>query len=124
MNVKTETGVSALDTVKLLLAVAILIGGIVGYYYYPNLSIVVRALMVIGGVVLGIAVAMQTHKGGEFWKFMTGARMELRKVVWPTQQETIQTTIAVIIFVLIMGIFFWGLDMILLWATSKLTQGV
>ena len=55
MNVKTETGVSALDTVKLLLAVSILIGGIVGYYYYADLSIVVRALMVIGGVVLGIA---------------------------------------------------------------------
>jgi preprotein translocase subunit SecE len=124
MNVKTETGVSALDTVKLLLAVAILVGGIVGYYYYANLSIVVRALMVIGGVVLGIAVAMQTHKGSEFWKFMTGARMELRKVIWPTQQETIQTTIAVIIFVMIMAVFFWGLDMVLLWATSKLTQGV
>ena len=124
MNAKTETGVSALDTVKLLLAVAILIGGIVGYYHYANLSIVVRALMVIGGVVLGIAVAMQTQKGSEFWKFMTGARMELRKVIWPTQQETIQTTIAVIIFVIIMGIFFWGLDMVLLWATSKLTQGI
>jgi preprotein translocase subunit SecE len=66
-------------------------------------------------------VALQPFRGQAFWKFVQGARIELRKVVWPTREETIQTTIAVLIFATIMGVFFAGLDWALLKVTSALT---
>jgi len=55
------------------------------------------------------------------WKFAQGARVELRKVVWPTREETIQTTLVVLLFALIGGVFFWLLDLFLLFLTSRLT---
>ena len=121
MNAKTETGSSALDTVKLLFAIAILIGGIVAYYYYQDLSVLIRAGAVLGAVVLSIVVVLQTAKGRNMWQFIQGSRVELRKVIWPNRQETMQTTLAVIVFVIILGLFFWGLDLLLLWITQKLT---
>jgi len=121
MNAQTETGASALDTVKLLLAIAILIGGFVAYYYYQDVSILLRAGGVLASVVIAIVVAMQTAKGRNLWQFVQGSRVELRKVVWPNRQDTMQTTLAVIIFVIILGLFFWGLDLSLLWVTKTVT---
>jgi preprotein translocase subunit SecE len=121
MNAQTETGASALDTVKLFLAIAALIGGIVAYYYYPDLSVLIRAGGVLASVVIAIVIVMQTAKGRDMWQFIQTSRIELRKVVWPNRQDTTQTTLAVIVFVIILGVFFWGLDMGLLWVTKTLT---
>jgi preprotein translocase subunit SecE len=121
MNAKTETGSSAFDTIKLLLAIAILIGGIVAYYYFQDLSVLIRAAAVLVSVVLSIVVVLQTERGRNMWQFIQGSRVELRKVVWPNRQETMQTTLAVIVFVIILGLFFWGLDLLLLWITQKVT---
>ena len=121
MNAQTETGASALDTVKLFLAIAVLIGGIVAYYYYPDLSVLIRAGGVLASVVIAIVIVMQTAKGRDMWQFIQTSRIELRKVVWPNRQDTTQTTLAVIVFVIILGVFFWGLDMGLLWVTKTLT---
>jgi preprotein translocase subunit SecE len=121
MTEKTESGVNTLDTVKLILAAALVLGGIVAYYYYAQAPILARA----GGVVLAIVAAavltLQSEPGRTLWHFMQTSRVELRKVVWPTKVETRQTTIAVIIFVVIMGVFFWALDLFLLWVTRALT---
>jgi len=62
-----------------------------------------------------------TVPGKELWRFILGSRIEVRKMVWPNRQETMQTTLAVFVFVLVMGVFFWVLDMFLLWATRLLT---
>ncbi|MEE8463414.1 MAG: preprotein translocase subunit SecE [Gammaproteobacteria bacterium] len=121
MNAQTETGASALDTVKLLLAIAVLISGIGAYYYYPDMSVVIRAGGVLASVVIAIVIVMQTAMGREMWQFIQTSRVELRKVVWPNRQDTTQTTLAVIVFVIILGVFFWGLDMGLLWVTKTLT---
>jgi preprotein translocase subunit SecE len=121
MNAQTETGASALDTVKLFLAIAVLIGGIVAYYYYPDLSVLIRAGGILASVVIAIVIVMQTAKGRDMWQFIQTSRVELRKVVWPNRQDTTQTTLAVIVFVIILGVFFWGLDMGLLWVTKTLT---
>ncbi len=122
MNANTETsGASALDVIKTVVAVALLLGGIVGYYYFEDASIVLRAAGVVFGIALGIAVFATTERGRELWSFIQSSRVELRKVVWPTRPETLQTTVAVIIFTLIMGLFFWILDKGLLWATRLLT---
>lgn len=123
MNAKTETpaGASALDSVKLVFSAALLLGGLVGYYWFADASVVLRALGVVLSVALALAVFFTTARGRDLWRFIQTSRIELRKVVWPTRQETFQTTMAVIIFVIIMGLFFWGLDMFLLWATRILT---
>ena len=121
MNTKAEQSASALDTIKLLLAAAILIAGVGAYYYYPDVSILLRAVGVLVALILSLVVAFTTTQGNALWKFMLGSRVELRKVVWPTRQEALQTTVAVLVFALIMGVFFWLLDLFLLWVTRVLT---
>jgi len=121
MSTKVQTGPGPLDTVKLMLAALVLIGGIVAYYYFEDESILLRAAGVLIGLALGIVIAMQSTQGRELWRFIQGARVELRKVIWPTRQEAMQTTLTVLVFVLILGIFFWGLDFFLLWGSAALS---
>ena len=108
------------DIIKLLAAAALLIGGLFGYYYYLELSLPLRVLMVLGGFGTGVTMAMTSMQGKRLWAFIQGSRIEIRKVVWPTQQETTQTAIAVFVFTLVMALFFWGLDSFLLWLTRIL----
>jgi preprotein translocase subunit SecE len=121
METKVEAEPTFVDTAKLVLAVAIIVASIVGYYYFADAPVALRALGVL--VALGAAafVALQSVQGQSIWKFIQGARVELRKVVWPTREETIQTTIAVFVFAAIMGVFFWLLDLFLLFVTSRIT---
>jgi len=118
MDSKADTEPTALDTAKLALAFAILIGGVVGYYYYAELPLVVRVLFVLVALAVGAWVALQSAQGQLLWKFIQASRVELRKVVWPTREETVQTTIAVLVFATIMGVFFWLLDFFLLTFTQ------
>ena len=111
---------SFIDTVKLLIAAGVLLGGLYSYYYYLQVSLPLRVLMVLGGFLVGTAIAMTSFQGKQLFSFIQSSRIEIRKVVWPTNQETSQTTIAVFVFTLVMGIFFWGLDSFLLWLTRTL----
>ncbi len=121
MTSRPQQGATEFDTVKLVIAAIILVGGIAAYYVYEDESILIRAAGVIVATALAMFVAMQTDPGRTLWRFIQGSRIEIRKVVWPTRPETMRTTAAVIVFVLIMGVFFWGLDMFLFWATRTLT---
>jgi len=121
MNAQTETsGSGVLDIIKLLLAAFVLVSGLYGYYYYLEVSLPLRVLMVLGGLAAGIGIAMTSAQGQRLRAFIQGSRVEIRKVVWPTRQETTQTAIAVFVFTLIMALFFWGLDSILLFVTRSL----
>ena len=122
MTTHTETSQSgALDIVKLLVAAAVIIGGLYSYYYYEfQLALPIRVLLVLGGTGAGIAIGMTSSQGQRLWHFIQGSRVEIRKVVWPTKQETTQTAIAVFVFTLIMAVFFWLLDSGLLWLTRRL----
>ena len=96
-------------------------GGLYAYYYYESeLPQAVRVLMVLGGTAAGIGMAMISTQGQRLWHFIQGSRVEIRKVVWPTKQETTQTAIAVFVFTLVMMLFFWALDSGLLWLTRQL----
>ena len=122
MVAKTEEVVSSkLDTVKLLLAIAVLIGGIVGFYYYEAESLLYRVLGVVFAAVVAIAISSTTMLGQNLIGFGREARMEVRKVVWPSRQETVQTTFMVIVAVIIIGIFLWLIDMLLAEAIQLLT---
>ena len=121
MTEQVEIGASALDTAKLVAAVAILVGGIAAFYLLGDLPLAVRWLMVLAALAAGIVVALQSAQGRAFWQFVQGSRVELRKVVWPTRQETLQTTLVVLVAILAMGIFFWVHDWILGSVTAALT---
>src|SRR5258706_7024426 len=90
-----EGGASAADIAKLSIAAALVVAGIVGYYWLADSALILRVLCVIGGVVAGAAVAWLTTPGREFTVFASEATTEVKKVVWPTRKETIQTTAAV-----------------------------
>jgi preprotein translocase subunit SecE len=109
------------DKVKLAVAILIVIAGVVGYYVLANQATWMRWLAVIAGLVLAGVVVAFSRYGSEFRRFVELARIELRKVVWPTRQETLQTTLVVFGFVIIAGLFFWVLDLVLAWATRALT---
>ena len=122
MSAQTEISESGvLDSIKLLIASVALIGGLYAYYYYEaDLAQAIRVLMVLGGTIAGIGIAMTSVQGQRLWHFIQGSRVEIRKVIWPTKQETTQTAIAVFVFTLVMMLFFWILDTGLLWLTQRL----
>jgi preprotein translocase subunit SecE len=121
METKVEEQATFVDTVKLALAVLILLAGLVSYYYFASSAVLLRAFGVIVAVAAGLGVVFTSFQGQLLWKFIQGARVELRKVVWPTREETIQTTLVVLVFALIGGVFFWLLDLVLLFVTKQIT---
>jgi len=121
MNTKVESTPGIADTAKLVLAAAALVGGIAAYYYFENESILLRVAGLLVALAIGTVIAFQSLQGQLLWRFIQNSRNEIRKVIWPTRQETMQTTLTVLVFTLILGIFFWILDLILLWGTGLLT---
>jgi preprotein translocase subunit SecE len=121
MDTKVESQPTFVDTAKLALAAGIVLAGFVAYYYFGDASALLRALAVLVAAGVAAVVALQSAQGQALWRFVQASRVELRKIVWPTREETIQTTIAVLVFALIMGTFFWLLDLLLLFVTSKIT---
>jgi preprotein translocase subunit SecE len=120
MTEQTQAGASALDTVKLVAAAAILVGGIVAFYWLGTYPLAVRWAIVLASFAAGVVVALQSAQGRAFWQFVQGSRVELRKVVWPTRQETLQTALVVFIAIIAMGAFFWMLD----WVLGALTRAL
>jgi preprotein translocase subunit SecE len=115
------SGASALDTAKLVAAIAILVGGIAAFYVLDSYPAALRWLIVLVAVAAGIFVALQSVQGRELWQFIQGSRVELRKVVWPTRDETNKMFMVVIAAIFVMALFFWVLDMGLGWITRTLT---
>ena len=115
---ESQSGV--LDIIKLLIAAGVLVGGLYGYYYLIEWTLPLRVLLVLGSLIAGVGIAMTSTQGQRLWALIQGSRVEIRKVVWPTKQETTQTAIAVFVFTLVMALFFWGLDSFLLWLTRTL----
>ena len=114
MDSKLETGPTSLDTVKLFLASLLLVSGIFAYYYYPDVSVLLRAVGVLVAFLAALGVFMLTYQGRLLSQFVQGSRIELRKVVWPSREETFQTTGIVLFFALLGGVFFWLLDLVLI----------
>jgi len=115
-----DTG-SRFDTLLLISALALLIGGLVAYYVFIELPKLVRMLLLLGSIAAAVAAVYRTALGQSLWSHVQGSRVELRKVVWPTRQESLQTTLIIAIFVLIVALMMWGLDAALLAGVQALT---
>lgn len=114
-------GSKSLDIVKLVVAGVLAIGSAVAFYWFADQwPTWARVLMVLAGVGIGAAVGLSSGPGILFRKFLRDAQIEVRKVVWPTRQETWQTTLIVAVAVLIIGIMIWVIDVILSWAVRMM----
>jgi len=122
MNASTETEPSgSFDFLKWGVIVLLLAGAVVGNYIFAEQSILVRAIAVVAAIVIAGLVAMQTVKGRNAVAFAKESRTEVRKVVWPTRQEAVQTTGIVLVATLIMSLLLWGLDSVLFWVVGLIT---
>jgi preprotein translocase subunit SecE len=121
-QVAAMKGSLTMDYMKWGLVLMLLGVGIVANYQYSSVAFLYRLL--IGMVLFSVAVvvALKTPQGRQFWQFAQAAKLEVQKVVWPNKQETMQSTIGVLVMVAVMGLILWGLDSILLkfvaWLTS------
>ena len=118
MNVKAEVQGSRFDLLKWLFVAALVVIAVVGNQYFASESVLYRVLALLVVAAVAAVVALQTAKGKAFWVLAKEARVEIRKVVWPTRQETTQTTLIVVAVVLIMALMLWGLDSLLGWLVS------
>ena len=121
MNSKSETQASKVDIYKLISAATLFVIAVGAFYYFAEYPTAVRTIGLLVATGGAIALAATTVLGEMVIGFLKDSRMELRKVVWPTRQETVQTSIAVIVMVVVMGIFLWLLDVLLFWLMSLLT---
>ena len=121
-DIKAQDGGGSANTVKLAIAILLVIAGVAGFYLLGNQAAWLRWLAVVAGLVLGAVVIGFSQYGTDLKQFWALSRIELRKIVWPSRQETGMTTLVVLGFVLVAGLFFWGLDVVLAWATQALTK--
>jgi len=110
-----------IDNVKIVLAVACVVAGVAAYYYFSDTALVLRVLMVLGGLVAAGGVAWLSTPGKEFFAFAQEAWQEAERVSWPSRKETLQTTAIVFAFVAIMAMFLFTVDTTLAWIVKLLT---
>lgn len=121
MNQQTASIGGTMSSFKWAIVFALIALGVTANYLFSDQSLLLRvvALFFLGALVL--LLALTTDQGKRFWGFTLEARAEMRKVVWPTRQETIQTTGLVLAVVAIVGLILWGVDIVLLKAVAWLT---
>ena len=120
MNIKSEEKEYRLDFAKWLVVAALVVVGVVGNSHFSAQPLLYRALALIVLAAAALFVAYNTEKGAGIWSLMQGSVVELRKVVWPTRQETNQTTLIVLAVVIFMSLVLWALDTVLGFFASKI----
>ncbi|OMH39008.1 preprotein translocase subunit SecE [Motiliproteus sp. MSK22-1] len=118
MNAKADSSESKLDSLKWIVVALLVAAGVIGNSYYSDQSLLYRVLALLVVAAVAGLLALQTTKGKAFFDMFKEAKTEIRKVVWPTRQETVQTTAIVVVVVLIVGILLWAIDSLLSWLVS------
>ncbi len=109
------------DLTKWISAAALLVAGVLAFYFFSNFSLLVRILILVGFIAGGVYLIYTTAKGKSIVEFLQDTNIEVRKVVWPSRQEALQTTGIVIVMVLVLAIFVWMLDSLLFWIVRLFT---
>ena len=118
MNAKVEVNEYPLNWLRWLIVVVLVAVGVVGNSYYDDLGLLYRVVALLALGLLTLWVAVNTAQGSAIWGTVKESQTEIRKVVWPTRQETNQTTLIVVVLTIIMAIILWGLDTLLGWVAS------
>jgi preprotein translocase subunit SecE len=108
------------DKIKIVFAVLLVMAGIAAFYYFAERAMIIRVAAVLGGMVAASLLFLTTNAGRVFKVYGQESVEEVRKVVWPTRKETLQTTAIVFVFVVVMALFLWLVDGSLLWTMKKL----
>lgn len=109
-----------IDKIKLALAVVIVFAGVYAFYQLTDQSELVRVSVLLGAIAVSVAVAMLSTQGKAAWEFVKGSRVELRKVVWPSNKETMQVTLSVFVIVVLIALFLWLVD----WGLTEIVSAV
>jgi preprotein translocase subunit SecE len=118
-----ETVSSTADRLKVALAAAVVVAGIVGFYALGEQPTVLRVVSVLAGLAAGGLIAWFSGPGQRFFAFAKDSWAETQRVVWPTRKETVQMTLTVFAFVVVMALFLWLVDKSLEWAFYDLLLG-
>ncbi|MDX1556635.1 MAG: preprotein translocase subunit SecE [Xanthomonadales bacterium] len=119
MGVKAEEA-GRLDSLKWLVVAVLVAAGVGGNIYFSDESLLYRVIALLVLALVAVYVASMTVRGGAFVDLLKGARTEIRKVVWPTRQESTQTTLIVVAVVIVAALLLWGLDSLLGWLAALL----
>ncbi|MBX6317678.1 preprotein translocase subunit SecE [Pigmentiphaga sp.] len=122
-NPNVETVTSTADRIKLGLAIAAFVAGLAGFYALSNSPMIARVGVIIAGVVVALVIAWFSEPGRRLIAFGQDSVQETRKVVWPSRKETVQTTMVVFAFVLVMALFLWVTDKTIEWVLYDLVLG-
>ncbi len=119
MSTSAETsGQSAIDWLKWIVVYAVVGAGVFGNWYYQDQSVLYRVLGLLVLAIVALLTLVQTQKGRAAWDLLKDARSEIRRVVWPTRQETLQTTMIVLVLIMVFSLILWLLDSALSWLVS------
>ncbi len=124
MNAQAEDTSKTIDVVKQVLSLSVVAAGIFAFYYFadvPGFTLLYRVLALVAVVLLALFIMLTTTLGKDGWAFALEAKQEVRKVVWPSREETMKTTLLVFGMVFIVGLILWLLDMFLFWGIRYLT---
>ena len=121
MSVETDQESGQFDVAKLALAILLIVSGLGGFYYFADQSFLFRVIGLLVILSIAVAIVYTTSLGHSFWRFAQGSSIELKKIVWPTKKETMQTTLIVGVMVLFVGILLWMFDGLLMWAIGQVT---
>lgn len=113
MTGKAEATARGMDVFKLALSASFVLVGVVAFYIFADQPLLYRVLGIVGAIIVAAVIAFTTERGRTLASFMRDARTEVRKMVWPTRFETLQTTIVVFIVVVILAVFLWLIDRVL-----------
>ena len=120
MSARIEKTTALADLVKWIAAIGLIVAALAAFYLFPDDSLLLRVVGLLVAAGLAGAIAYTTAKGREGWHFLRDARTEVRKVVWPTRTETLQTTGIVIVMVSLLAVVMWGFDSLLSVAVKRL----
>jgi preprotein translocase subunit SecE len=120
LSTNAENKAGTLDWLKWFAVAALLAGGVFANWYYQDEILLLRVSGLLATAAIAALLALQTERGRSIWTLLKEARTEVRRVVWPTNQETTQTTLVVILLVVIFALILWGLDSLLGWIVSSI----
>ena len=120
MSARLERTTALADVLKWIVAIALFVAALAAFYVFPDESLLLRVVGLLVAAGLAGAIAYTTEKGASVWHFLRDARTEVRKVVWPTRTETLQTTGIVIVVVSLLAVVMWGFDSLLSVAVKTL----
>jgi len=128
MNTQAEPATPVADIVKQVFSVVFVVAGVAAFYYFSTdhsyfkeVRLLYRVLGLVVIVLMVLGMMLTTDLGRTVWSFVLESKQEVRKVVWPTREETMRTTLLVFAMVFIVGLILWLLDMFLFWGVRFLT---